>query len=58
MKDTGCCGECSKCVHSQGKGKTMMECCAQHEMSKEHLEMKKEMLEEKLKWVKKELSKK
>ena len=28
-----------------------MECCMKHKMSKEHLQMKKKMLEEKLKWV-------
>lgn len=35
----------------------MMDCCEKHKMSKEHLEMKKKMLEEKLKWVNEELAK-
>jgi hypothetical protein len=35
-----------------------MECCDEHKMSKEHLKEKKEMLEEKLKWVKGQLAKK
>ena len=34
-----------------------MECCKKHYMSKEHLQMKKMMLEEKLKWVNEELKK-
>ena len=29
----------------------IMDCCQEHMMSKEHLTMKKKMLEEKLKWV-------
>ena len=35
-----------------------MECCEKHRMSKEHLEAKKEMLEEKLKWVNEKLGEK
>ena len=38
-------------------GKCGMDCCQEHKMSKEHLEMKKKMLEEKLKWVNEELAK-
>jgi translation elongation factor P/translation initiation factor 5A len=34
-----------------------MECCEKHKMSKEHLEKKKKMLEEKLKWITEELEK-
>jgi hypothetical protein len=40
-----------------GHGEMMMDCCKEHMMSKEHLEMKKKMLEEKLKWVNEELKK-
>jgi hypothetical protein len=36
----------------------MMDCCHEHKMPKEHLENKKKMLEEKLKWVEEELGKK
>lgn len=36
----------------------MMACCSEHKMSKEHLENKKKMLEEKLKLVTEELEKK
>jgi len=35
-----------------------MECCEKHAMSKEHLEMKKKMLEAKLEWVNEQLAKK
>lgn len=42
--------------HGMGMG-MMMDCCEEHKMSKEHLEMKKKMLEEKLKWVSEELAK-
>jgi hypothetical protein len=45
------------CCCSHG-GHGMMDCCQEHKMSKEHLEMKKKMLEEKLKWVNEELGKK
>ena len=41
-----------------GGHKMMPDCCMQHKMSKEHLEAKKKMLEEKLKWVEEELAKK
>jgi len=34
----------------------MMDCCKEHMMSKEHLEMKKKRLEEKLKWVNEQLT--
>lgn len=44
------------CCH--GKHGMMMDCCKEHMMSKEHLQMKKEMLEEKLKWVKEKLGEK
>lgn len=30
----------------------MMECCKKHMMSRKHLEMKKEILEDKLQWIK------
>ena len=36
----------------------MFDCCQEHKMSKEHLEAKKKMLEEKLKWVNEKLEKK
>ena len=39
-------------------GHDMPECCQAHKMSKEHLEMKKKMLEEKLEWVKEKLGEK
>jgi hypothetical protein len=39
-------------------GHQMMECCEEHAMSKEHLEAKKKMLEEKLEWVNEQLKKK
>ncbi len=47
----GCCGK-------GGMHAMMMDCCMEHKMSKEHLEAKKKMLEEKLKWVEEELGKK
>lgn len=47
-----------KCDCSHGGHGMMMDCCQEHKMSKEHLELKKKMLEEKLKWVKEELEKK
>jgi len=48
-----------KCNWSHGgHGMMAMECCEKHKMSKEHLEMKKKMLEKKLKWVNEELEKK
>jgi len=53
-----CCENCDKCSCGQGGGKMMMDCCMEHKMSKEHLENKKQMLEEKLKWVNEELGKK
>lgn len=41
-----------------GHGMMMiMECCSEHKMSKEHLENKKKMLEEKMKWVDEQLGK-
>lgn len=57
MDQTKCCENCDKCSCSS-KGSCGMECCQEHKMSKEHLEMKKQMLEEKLKWVNEELGKK
>jgi hypothetical protein len=59
MMDKKCCENHDKngCCHS-GHGMMMMDCCQEHKMSKEHLEMKKKMLEEKLKWVNEELGKK
>lgn len=54
MMDKKC---CEKCEGSHG-GCMMMECCMEHKMSREHLEHKKKMLEEKLKWVEEELAKK
>lgn len=47
-----------KCGHFHGEHGMIMDCCKEHAMSKEHLEMKKKMLEEKLKWVNEELGKK
>lgn len=60
MMDKKCCDNCGdKCSYSQGGHDMMMlDCCQEHKMSKEHLEMKKQMLEEKLKWVNEELGKK
>ena len=59
MMDKKCCEDHdkSRCCHG-GHGMMMMDCCQEHKMSKEHLEMKKKMLEEKLKWVNEELGKK
>ncbi|MGH7245778.1 MAG: hypothetical protein ACREGI_02485 [Candidatus Levyibacteriota bacterium] len=50
------CGCCGKGGH--GMMGMMMDCCMEHKMSKEHLENKKKMLEEKLQWVNEELGKK
>ena len=60
MMDKKCCENCGdKCSCSQGgHGMCMPDCCHEHKTSKEHLEMKKKMLEEKLKWVNEELGKK
>jgi len=59
MMDKKCCENCDKCACSHGEhGMMMLDCCQEHKMSKEHLEAKKKMLEEKLKWVKEELEKK
>ena len=58
MMDKKCCENCEKCSCSQGRHGMMLDCCQEHKMSKEHLEMKKKMLEEKLKWVSEELEKK
>lgn len=61
MEKEKCCENCDKCSCSQGGGHhmgMMLDCCQDHKMSKEHLEMKKKMLEEKLKWVSDELGKK
>ena len=52
MSDHNC--QCSP----GGHGMIAMGCCQEHRESKEHLEAKKEMLEEKLKWVNDELGKK
>jgi len=52
-------GHTGNCQCGCGKGGIMMmDCCMKHKMSKEHLEAKKKMLEEKLKWVEEELAKK
>lgn len=53
MMDKKDCEKCA-CFH----GGLLMDCCMEHKMSKEHLEHKKKMLEEKLKWVEEELAKK
>ncbi len=60
MDKDKCCehGEKCECAHGGHGMGMMMDCCQEHKMSKEHLEMKKKMLEEKLKWVKEELGKK
>lgn len=59
MDKQKCCENCDKCACSQGgHGIMMFDCCLEHKMSKEHLEAKEKMLEEKLKWVKEELAKK
>lgn len=57
MMDQKCCDKEGKC-DCGSKGGMMMGCCHEHAMSKEHLGMKKEMLEKKLKWVNEELAKK
>lgn len=58
MDKNKCCENCAKCACSHGghgmKG-MMMDCCKEHSMSNEHLEAKKKMLEEKLKWVNEKL---
>lgn len=57
MDDKKCCENCNKCSCSQGgHAMMMMDCCQEHKMSKEHLENKKKMLEEKLKWVNEKLA--
>lgn len=56
MDSQKCSGDCHECASSQA-GHMMMDCCVMHKMSKEHLKMKKEMLEKKLKMVKVELEK-
>lgn len=59
MTDQKCCDSGDKCGHDYKGGHGMiMECCQEHKMSKEHLVMKKKMLEEKLKRVNEELGKK
>lgn len=59
MDQTKCCENGDKCSCGiKGGHGMMMECCKEHAMSKEHLEMKKKFLEEKLKWVNEELAKK
>ncbi len=58
MDQTKCCDNGDKCsCGNNGSHGMKMECCKEHSMSKEHLEMKKKMLEEKLKWVNEELGK-
>jgi hypothetical protein len=37
--------------YHKGEHEMAMDCCQKHMMSKEHLMMKKKMLEEKLKWI-------
>jgi hypothetical protein len=49
--------KCSCGCGNNGSHGMKMECCKEHSMSKEHLEMKKQMLEDKLKWVNEELEK-
>lgn len=58
MDKQKCCENCDKCSCGMGGHGMMMDCCMEHKMSKEHLENKKKMLEEKLKWVEEELTKK
>ena len=65
MMDKHCCDDnskncnCSNCSCSNVSHSMMiLDCCKEHKMSKEHLEQKKKRLEEKLKWVMEELSKK
>lgn len=57
MMDQKCCDNCDKCACSHGAHGMMMDCCQSHSTSKEHLEAKKKMLEEKLKHVTEELAK-
>ncbi len=47
----------TKSGHFHGGHGDMMDCCKEHAMSKQHLEMKKKMLEEKLEWVNEQLKK-
>lgn len=58
MMGQKCCDNNNKSGCGNKGGCGMMDCCMEHGMSKEHLEMKKKMLEEKLKWVNEELAKK
>lgn len=58
MVNQDCCGNCEMCPHFEEEKNMKMECCAKHEMSKEHLKMKKVVLEQKLKSIKDELGKK
>lgn len=39
-----------------GHGHDTMDCCHDHHMSKEHLELKKKLLEEKLAWINEQLA--
>lgn len=55
-QNMSCNCDCACC--KGGDKMMMMDCCQEHAMSKEHLEMKKKKLEEKLKWVEEELKKK
>lgn len=57
MDQTKCCENCDKCSCSGGKCQGKMECCNEHASSREHLEMKKQMLEEKLQSVNEALEK-
>ena len=57
MDQTKCCNNGDKCTCSQGKSCGIMERCSEHKSSKEHLEMKKKFLEERLQWVNEELNK-
>jgi hypothetical protein len=59
MDNDKCCKNCDKCACSHsGHGMMLMDCCEEHKMSKEHLQIKKKMLEEKIEWVNEELKKK
>ena len=60
MDKQKCCENCDKCAcgNMGGHGMMVMDCCMEHKMSKEHLENKKKMLEEKLKLVEGEWAKK
>ena len=58
MMDKHCCGKGEPFGGPHEGHGMMLDCCQEHKMSKEHLEMKKKMLEEKLNWVKEELAKK